>query len=262
MFPARMNTQNTPGNKSLLPTSFNWYIQILSIFFYCVQEPAHSNNEASDLGTILVANSDDAHEGDITMEGDGNSTGNPKLKILTQVKIRQWISKWTLLKKIPKFLSHRYIATKGPEPRTESTVNKNKHLIGYAMVNLALPRCGGKGPSLITGPVQRDISKKILDSLIEATMTMLCQSSPGSCGTVKAVQPERITIEVPEAPDEVPGVGMVAVTQGGTRKGYTVLGSMMGLQQSFRQCSLHAIWVSLRSVKKKEVPESQTEPID
>ncbi|KAJ3728176.1 hypothetical protein DFJ43DRAFT_1140026 [Lentinula guzmanii] len=62
---------------------------------------------------------------------------------------------------------------------------------------------------------------------------------------VKAVQPERITIEVPEAPDEVPSVGMVAVTQGCTRKGYTVLGSMMGLQRSFRQRSLHAIWVSL-----------------
>ncbi|KAJ3791774.1 hypothetical protein GGU11DRAFT_761320, partial [Lentinula aff. detonsa] len=40
-------------------------------------------------------------------------------------------------------------------------------------------------------------------------------------GTGKAVQPERITIEVP---DEVPSVGKVAVTQGGTRKGYTVLG--------------------------------------
>ncbi|KAJ3736025.1 hypothetical protein DFJ43DRAFT_1221229 [Lentinula guzmanii] len=79
---------------------------------------------------------------------------------------------------------------------------------------------------------------------------------------VKAVQPERITIEVPEAPDEVPSVGTVAVTQGCTRKGYTVLGSMMGLQRSFRQCSLHAIWVSLRSAKKKEVPERRTEPID
>ncbi|KAJ3717600.1 hypothetical protein DFJ43DRAFT_794991 [Lentinula guzmanii] len=79
---------------------------------------------------------------------------------------------------------------------------------------------------------------------------------------VKAVQPERITIEVPEAPDEVPSVGMVAVTQGCTRKGYTVLGSMMGLQRSFRQRSLHAIWVSLRSAKKKEVPERRTEPID
>ncbi|KAJ3791480.1 hypothetical protein GGU11DRAFT_812728 [Lentinula aff. detonsa] len=78
---------------------------------------------------------------------------------------------------------------------------------------------------------------------------------------VKAVQPERITIEVPEAPDEVPSVGMVAVTQGGTRKGYTVLGSMMGLQRSFRQRSLHAIWVSLRSAKKKEAPERRTEPI-
>ncbi|KAJ3780561.1 hypothetical protein GGU10DRAFT_337074 [Lentinula aff. detonsa] len=80
--------------------------------------------------------------------------------------------------------------------------------------------------------------------------------------SVKAVQPERITIEVPEAPDEVPSVGMVAVTQGCTRKGYTVLGSMMGLQRSFRQRSLHAIWVSLRSAKKKEVPERRTEPID
>ncbi|KAJ3732020.1 hypothetical protein DFJ43DRAFT_1039494, partial [Lentinula guzmanii] len=79
---------------------------------------------------------------------------------------------------------------------------------------------------------------------------------------VKAVQPERITIKVPEAPDEVPSVGTVAVTQGGTRKGYTVLGSMMGLQRSFWQRSLHAIWVSLRSAKKKEVPERRTEPID
>ncbi|KAJ3740097.1 hypothetical protein DFH05DRAFT_1559863 [Lentinula detonsa] len=70
------------------------------------------------------------------------------------------------------------------------------------------------------------------------------------------------TIEVPEASDEVPSVGTVAVTQGGTRKGYTVLGSVMGLQQSFRQRSLHAIWVSLRSAKKKEVPERRTEPID
>ncbi|KAJ3742221.1 hypothetical protein DFH05DRAFT_1559026 [Lentinula detonsa] len=70
------------------------------------------------------------------------------------------------------------------------------------------------------------------------------------------------TIEVPEASDEVPSVGTVAVTQGGTRKGYTVLGSMMGLQRSFRQRSLHAIWVSLRSAKKKEVPECRTEPID
>ncbi|KAJ3978387.1 hypothetical protein F5890DRAFT_1569643 [Lentinula detonsa] len=78
----------------------------------------------------------------------------------------------------------------------------------------------------------------------------------------KAVQPERITIEVPEAPDEVPSVGTVAVTQECTRKGYTVLGSMMGLQRSFRQRSLHAIWVSLRSAKKKEVPERRTEPID
>ncbi|KAJ3792006.1 hypothetical protein GGU11DRAFT_812620 [Lentinula aff. detonsa] len=80
--------------------------------------------------------------------------------------------------------------------------------------------------------------------------------------TVKAVQPERITIEVPEASDEVPSVGTVTVTQGCTRKGYTVLGSMMGLQGSFRQCSLHAIWVSLRSAKKKEVPERRTSPID
>ncbi|KAJ3737467.1 hypothetical protein DFJ43DRAFT_1162665 [Lentinula guzmanii] len=79
---------------------------------------------------------------------------------------------------------------------------------------------------------------------------------------VKAVQPERITIEVPEASDEVLSVGTVAVTQGCTRKGYTVLGSMMGLQRSFRQRSLHAIWVSLRSAKKKEVPERRTEPID
>ncbi|KAJ3743236.1 hypothetical protein DFH05DRAFT_1461369 [Lentinula detonsa] len=79
---------------------------------------------------------------------------------------------------------------------------------------------------------------------------------------VKAVQPERIMIEVPEAPDKVPSVGTVAVTQGCTRKGYTVLGSMMGLQQSFRQCSLYTIWVSLRSAKKKEVPERRTEPID
>ncbi|KAJ3727991.1 hypothetical protein DFJ43DRAFT_1140039 [Lentinula guzmanii] len=79
---------------------------------------------------------------------------------------------------------------------------------------------------------------------------------------VKAVQPERITIKVPEASDEVPSVGTVAVTQGCTRKGYTVLGSMMGLQRSFRQRSLHAIWVSLRSAKKKEVPERRTEPID
>ncbi|KAJ3982333.1 hypothetical protein F5890DRAFT_1587560 [Lentinula detonsa] len=79
---------------------------------------------------------------------------------------------------------------------------------------------------------------------------------------VKAVQPERITIEVPEAPDNVPSVGTVAVTQGCTRKGYTVLGSMMGLQRSFRQRSLHAIWVSLRSAKKKEVPKRRTEPID
>ncbi|KAJ3710253.1 hypothetical protein DFJ43DRAFT_1142757 [Lentinula guzmanii] len=78
---------------------------------------------------------------------------------------------------------------------------------------------------------------------------------------LRAVQPERITIEVPEAPDKVPSVGMVAVTQGGTRKGYTVLGSEMGLQRSFWQHSLHAIWVSLRSVKKKEVPERRTEPI-
>ncbi|KAJ3780361.1 hypothetical protein GGU10DRAFT_380745 [Lentinula aff. detonsa] len=78
---------------------------------------------------------------------------------------------------------------------------------------------------------------------------------------VKAVQPERITIEVPEAPDEVPSVGTVAVTQGCTQKGLTVLGSMMELQRSFRQRSLHAIWVSLRSVKKKEVPERRTEPI-
>ncbi|KAJ3750345.1 hypothetical protein DFH05DRAFT_1518492 [Lentinula detonsa] len=85
------------------------------------------------------------------------------------------------------------------------------------------------------------------------------------CGTyevatairVKAMQPERITIEVPEALDEVPSVGTVAVTQGGTRKGYTVLGSVMGLQRSFRQRSLQAIWVSLRSAKKKEVPERQ-----
>ncbi|KAJ3978292.1 hypothetical protein F5890DRAFT_1589615 [Lentinula detonsa] len=80
--------------------------------------------------------------------------------------------------------------------------------------------------------------------------------------SVKAVQLERITIQVPEAPDEVPSVGTVAVTQGGTRKGYTVLGSVMGLQRSFRQRSLHAIWVSLRSAKKKEVPECWTEPID
>ncbi|KAJ3715272.1 hypothetical protein DFJ43DRAFT_1227840 [Lentinula guzmanii] len=64
--------------------------------------------------------------------------------------------------------------------------------------------------------------------------------------SILAVQPERITIEVPEAPDEVPSVGTVAVTQGCTRKSYTVLGSMMGLQRSFRQCSLHVIWVSLR----------------
>ncbi|KAJ3742613.1 hypothetical protein DFH05DRAFT_1558582 [Lentinula detonsa] len=70
------------------------------------------------------------------------------------------------------------------------------------------------------------------------------------------------TIEVPEASDKVPSVGTVAVTQGGTRKGYTVLGSVMGLQRSFRQCSLHVIWVSLRSAKKKEVPERRTEPID
>ncbi|KAJ3779584.1 hypothetical protein GGU10DRAFT_382232 [Lentinula aff. detonsa] len=53
-------------------------------------------------------------------------------------------------------------------------------------------------------------------------------------------------MEVLEAPDEVPSVGTVTVTQGGTRKGYTVLGSKMGLQQSFRQRSLHAIWVSLQ----------------
>ncbi|KAJ3792331.1 hypothetical protein GGU11DRAFT_861533 [Lentinula aff. detonsa] len=72
----------------------------------------------------------------------------------------------------------------------------------------------------------------------------------------------QITIEVPEASDKVLSVGMVAVTQGCTQKGYTVLGSMMGLQRSFRQCSLHAIWVSLRSAKKKEVPERRTEPID
>ncbi|KAJ3780590.1 hypothetical protein GGU10DRAFT_415415 [Lentinula aff. detonsa] len=70
------------------------------------------------------------------------------------------------------------------------------------------------------------------------------------------------TIEVPEASDEVPSVGTVAVTQGGARKGYTVLGSVMGLQRSFRQRSLHAIWVSLQSAKKKEVPERRTKPID
>ncbi|KAJ3783956.1 hypothetical protein GGU10DRAFT_334343 [Lentinula aff. detonsa] len=80
--------------------------------------------------------------------------------------------------------------------------------------------------------------------------------------SVKAMQPERITIKVPEAPDGVPSMGMVAVTQGGTRKGYTVLGSMMGLQRSFWQCFLHAIWVSLQSAKKKEVPERRTEPIN
>ncbi|KAJ3780560.1 hypothetical protein GGU10DRAFT_380473 [Lentinula aff. detonsa] len=87
-------------------------------------------------------------------------------------------------------------------------------------------------------------------------------NSTGYGSGVKAVQLERITIEVPEAPDEVPSVGTVAVTQGCTRKGYTVLGSMMGLQRSFWQRSLHAIWVSLRSANKKEVPEHRTEPID
>ncbi|KAJ3780068.1 hypothetical protein GGU10DRAFT_337479 [Lentinula aff. detonsa] len=75
---------------------------------------------------------------------------------------------------------------------------------------------------------------------------------------VKAVQPERIMIEVPKAPDKVLSVGIVAVTQVCTRKGYTLLGSEMGLQQ----CSLHTIWVSLRSAKKKEVLERWTEPID
>ncbi|KAJ3717257.1 hypothetical protein DFJ43DRAFT_1227549 [Lentinula guzmanii] len=92
----------------------------------------------------------------------------------------------------------------------------------------------------------------------QPSFQLLSWLSPPS---VKAVQPERITIEVPEAPDGVPSVGTVAVTQGGTRKGYTVLGSMMGLQRSFQQRSLHAIWVSLRSAKKKEVPERRTEPI-
>ncbi|KAJ3795210.1 hypothetical protein GGU11DRAFT_793021 [Lentinula aff. detonsa] len=127
-----------------------------------------TNNEASELGTILVANSDDAHEGDITMEGDENSTGNPKAMDL-QMDTTQENSEISIT---------QYIATKGPEPRSESTVDKNKHLIGYAMVNLALPRCGGKGPSLIAGPVQRDISKKILDNLIEATMTMYLHDTP------------------------------------------------------------------------------------
>ncbi|KAJ3741608.1 hypothetical protein DFH05DRAFT_1559374 [Lentinula detonsa] len=157
MFPARMNTQNTPGNNfSEIPPSNQLQLALQNAFDNN-DGTVTKNNEASDLGTILVANSDDAHEGDITMEGDGNSTGNPKAMDLQM---------------------DTYIATKGPEPRTESTVNKNKHLIGYAMVNLALPRCGGKEPSFITGPVQRDISKKILDSLIEATMTMYLHNTP------------------------------------------------------------------------------------
>ncbi|KAJ3779631.1 hypothetical protein GGU10DRAFT_382126 [Lentinula aff. detonsa] len=46
------------------------------------------------------------------------------------------------------------------------------------------------------------------------------------CDPVKAMQPERIMIEVPGAPDEVSSVGTVAVTQGDTRKGYMVLGSV------------------------------------
>ncbi|KAJ3779817.1 hypothetical protein GGU10DRAFT_381714 [Lentinula aff. detonsa] len=102
------------------------------------------------------------------MEGDGNSTGNPKAMDLQM----------DTTKENPEISITQYTATKGPEPRSKSTVDKNKHLIGYVMVNLALPRCGGKGPSLIAGPVQRDILKKILDSLIEATMTMYLHDTP------------------------------------------------------------------------------------
>ncbi|KAJ3792841.1 hypothetical protein GGU11DRAFT_801952 [Lentinula aff. detonsa] len=176
-----MNTQNiSENNFSQVPPSNQLQLNFSEVppsnQLQLALQNAFDNNdgtvtqssEASDLGTILAPNSDDAHEGDITMEGDGNSTGNPKA-MDSQMDTTEENSQVSIT---------QYIATKGPELRSESTVDKNKHLIGYAMVNLALPRCGGKGPSLIAGPVQRDISKKILDSLIEATSTMYLHDTP------------------------------------------------------------------------------------
>ncbi|KAJ3740018.1 hypothetical protein EV360DRAFT_76818, partial [Lentinula raphanica] len=155
MFPARMDAQNTPENNYSEAPPSNQLQQALQNTF---------NNEASDLGNILVPNSDDAHEGDITMEENENSTGNPKATGTTEEN--------------PETSIKEYIATKGQEPSSEPTVDMNKHLIGYAMVNLALPRCGGRGPALIAGPVQREISQKILDNLIQATMTVYLNQVP------------------------------------------------------------------------------------
>ncbi|KAJ3779772.1 hypothetical protein GGU10DRAFT_337738 [Lentinula aff. detonsa] len=73
---------------------------------------------------------------------------------------------------------------------------------------------------------------------------------------------EKDTIKVLEALDEVLGAETVAVIEGSTRKSYTVLGSEVGLQQSFWQCSLHAIWVSLQSAEKNKALEHQTSLID